>query len=136
MDPITQAIVAALSAGAAAGVTDASKRAIVEAYGGLKSLLIQKFGGHSEVAEALNKLQVRPDSLGRKETLAEEMKAVNAVAEPELLSAAESLIALVQALPRAGQHVQAAQGTGIAQADRGSTASVAISNLPSGKHDG
>jgi hypothetical protein len=133
MDPITHAIISALSTGAAAGVTDASKKAIVEAYGELKSLLIRKFGGHSEVAQALNKLQVTPDSLGRKETLAEEMEAVNAPAEPELLSAAESLLALVQALP--GQHVQAAEGTGIAQADRGSTASVAISNLPSGKHD-
>lgn len=44
MDPITAAILAALATGAAAGLTEVSKTALTDAYGGLKALLARKFG--------------------------------------------------------------------------------------------
>jgi hypothetical protein len=94
------------------------------AYQGLKSLIKKKFGDHSDVVEAIDKLEAKTDSDGRKQTLAEELKAINPAVDPDLLSAAQSLLALINALPQGEKHIQVAHGTGIAQADRGSTATV------------
>jgi hypothetical protein len=129
-DIVANAIVAALSAGAVAGVSDTAKSGIADAYQGLKSLIKKKFGHDSEVAEAIDKLEAKPDSDGNKKTLAEELEAVNSASDPELVSAAQSLLSLIKALPQGEKHIQVAHGTGIAQADRGSTASVTISAPP------
>jgi disulfide oxidoreductase YuzD len=129
-DIVANATVVALSAGAVAGATDTAKSAIRDAYEGLKSLIKKKFGNDSDVAEAIDKLETKPDSDGRKQTLAEELKATNSASDPELVSVAQSLLALIKALPQGEKHIQFAQGTGIAQADRGSTASVTISGPP------
>jgi hypothetical protein len=129
-DIVANAIVAALSAGAVAGTTDTAKSAIADAYQGLKSLIKKKFGDHSEAAEAIDKLEAKPDSDGRKKTLVEELEAVNSASDPELVSAAQSLLVLIRALPQGEKHIQVAQGTGIAQADRSSTATVTMHAPP------
>jgi hypothetical protein len=129
-DAITDAILAALSAGAVTGATDTAKKAIDDAYQGLKSLVKKKFGKDSDAAEALAKLEAKPDSDGRKQTLTEELKAVNAVSDPELASSVQSLLELIRALPQGEKHIQFAQGTGIARADRGSTATVSMHAPP------
>jgi hypothetical protein len=131
---VTNAIVAALSAGAVAGAKDTAKSAIADAYEGLKSLVKKKFGHDSDAADANDNLEAKPDSDGRKKTLAEELEAVNSASDPELVSTAQSLLALIKALPQGEKHIQFAQGTGIAQADRGSTATVTI-HAPSRKDD-
>jgi DNA replication protein DnaC len=100
-----------------------------------KGLIKKKFGSNTDVAEAIDKLQTKPDSPGRREILSEELNAVNAAGEPELLRAAQSLLELIKALPQGEQHIQTAQGTGIAQADRGGTATVKIIGSPSKKID-
>jgi hypothetical protein len=125
MDPITLSIIGALSLGATSGATDIAKKAIVDGYEGLKALIKKKFGGESKAAEAIEKFQDTPDSPKRKETLAQELKAVNAAEDPELLQAAQSLLEALKALPRGEQNIQQiAQGTGIAQATGGGTATV------------
>jgi len=135
MDPVTVAIIAALSAGATSGATDVSKKAIVDGYEALKTLLKKKFGDDSDATDAIDKLQARPDSLARRETVAEELQAVNAAADPELLHAAQSLLELVKALPQGEQYIQQiAQGTGIAQAG-GGTATVTMYGPPGKKDD-
>ena len=91
-DIVANAIVAALSTGAIAGATDTAKSAIADAYQGLKSLIKKKFGNDSDAAEAIDKLEAKPDSDGRKQTLAEELKAVNSNSDPELVCAAQSLL--------------------------------------------
>jgi hypothetical protein len=92
-------------------------------------LIKRKLGANSDVVEAMENLQGKPESVGRRETLAEEVKASKASEEPELLSAAKSLLDLIKALPNGEQHVaQVAHGTGIAQASGGSTATVNIHN--------
>jgi hypothetical protein len=125
-DIVSNAIVAALSAGAVAGATDTAKKAVADAYEGVKSLVKKKFGGDSDAAEAIDKLEAKPHSDGRKQTLTEELEAVNAASDPELVSAVQSLLELIRALPQGEKHIQFAQGTGIAQADRGSTATVTM----------
>jgi hypothetical protein len=133
-DIVANAIVAALSAGAVAGTTGTAKSAIADGYQGLKSLIKKKFGDHSEASEAIDKLESKPDFGGKKQVLAEELKAVNSASDPELVSAAESLLALIKALPQGEKHIQFAQGTGIAQADRGGTATV-TTHAPPRKDD-
>ena len=126
MEPITAAIIAALTAGAASGLTEAAKKAISDGYSGLKALINKKFGGNRDVTDAIEKLQAKPESTGRQQTLAEELKTANASADSELVGAAQSLLELIKSLPQGEQHIQNAIGTGIAQADRGSTATVSF----------
>ena len=134
IDVIVNAIAAALSTGAAAAATDVGKKAVADAYDGLKSLIHKRFGSDSDAADAIEKLEARPDSAGRKQTLTEELEAAKADSDPELVSAAQALLALIRTLPEGEKHIQSATGQGIAQADRGSTASVNY-YAPPPKHD-
>jgi hypothetical protein len=123
---VTNAIVAAISAGAVAGATDTAKSAIADAYQGLKSLIKKKFGYDSDVAEAIDKVEAKPDSDPWKQILTEELKAANLTSDAELVTAAQSLLSLIRALPQGKKHIQVAEGTDIAQADRGSTTTVTM----------
>ena len=95
MDPITAAIVAALTAGAIGGLTETSKTAITDAYHKLKDLLNEKFGAKSNVVQAIDQLETKPGSVGRKETLQEAMIAINAEQDSEMLAASKHLLMLV-----------------------------------------
>lgn len=134
MDPITLAITAALTAGATGGVTDAAKKAIVDCYEGVKALIKKKFGSQSDVTEAMEKLEAKPNSEGRKQTLAEEIKIVAGEKDQDLLSAAQKLLELVKALPGGEQHIQMAVGVGNAIADRGGVAMSNVSSWPGKGH--
>ena len=96
MDPITTAIVAALSAGAVAGLTDTAKAAIADGYNKLKGLLTKKHGADSEVAQALKMLETKPESANRKGMLAEAIATVKAEQDEELLAAAKQILILVK----------------------------------------
>jgi hypothetical protein len=130
MDPITAAIVTAVSAGAVSGITEASKIAIADAYNKLKALLTKKFGGESDVVRAVDQVEAKPDSAGRKVTLQEEVTAAQADQDQEVLRAAQALLQLLQASSEGRQHIQTAIGSYIAQADQGSSASVNIGRQP------
>ena len=95
MDPITTAIIAALSAGAISGLTDSSKSAITEAYNTLKVLLGKKFGAKSDVIQAINQLETKPESIVRKETVQKEILTLKAEQDSEMLTAAKHLLMLV-----------------------------------------
>lgn len=127
VEPVTTAILAAITAGAAAGVTETVKQAIGDAYGGLKALLVRKLGGESEAVEALGKLERKPDSAGWKETASEALAKAGVNQDAELLAAAEVVLAKLQELPPGErQHIMQAVGSYIAQADRGGTATVNV----------
>jgi len=96
MDPITAAIAAALTTGTAGVLTEVSKTAINDAYQALKALLAKKFGPKSQVVQAVDHLEAKPESANRQGGLAEEMIAVQAHQDQEVLKAAEHLLALVQ----------------------------------------
>ncbi|MFL5539719.1 MAG: hypothetical protein ACJ8J0_12040 [Longimicrobiaceae bacterium] len=89
MDPITTAITAALAHLGAAAVKDA--------YAGLKALLVRKFGADSKVTEAVDGVEARPESEGRKAVLAEELAAAGAGDDEEIVRAARALAAAVEA---------------------------------------
>lgn len=97
MEPITTAIVAAVSAGAAAGATKVGENVLVDAYTGLKTLITKKFGKKGEdVTDAIEGIEKRPDSEGRKATLEEELVRVGADQDKDVLNAAQLLATAVE----------------------------------------
>jgi len=107
MDPITLAIVTAIitglvtgvATGTTTGVAKASEQAIVDGYNSLKKLIIDKFGAQSKAVQALSDLEIDPKSEGRKIVLKEELTKVKATDDGELIKAAETLLARLNALP-------------------------------------
>ena len=134
MDPITATIVAAVSAGAIGGLTEVGKTALTDAYGKLKALLIKKFGQESDVVQAVEQVEAKPASEARKAALAEEVAAVKADQDSELLQIAHVLQQALQSFSENAGHIQSATGNSIAQADRGSSASVHIGTPPASPH--
>src|SRR2546421_82497 len=114
MDPITTAIIAALSAGAISGITDAAKTAITESYNKLKGLLTKKFGASSDVIQAVEKLEAKPESQGRKEMLQEEIATVKAEQDEQILAAAKQVLTLVKP-QQAGMGKYTIQNNGLVQ---------------------
>ena len=106
MDPITAAIVAAISA----GVTKVGEQIISDAYNILKDLLGKKFGAKSKVVKAVKELEANPKSAARKEVVREEVAAVKADQDQELLQIAQSLLKSLKALPGGTQIIQTATG--------------------------
>jgi hypothetical protein len=127
MEPITfTAIVAALSAGVATGAGKVVENTLVDAYRGLKATLKRKFGDDSEVVKAVDTVEEEPESNWRQGMLKEKLERAGADQDPEVRQAAEQLSELVKRQPGGEQHVQYARGSNIAQADRGSTATVNV----------
>lgn len=128
MDPITLAIVGAITAGVVGGVTDVGKQAIVDAYQGLKALLKQKFGADSKVVKAVDDVEGTPNSKGRREVLQEEVANAHADQNADILQAAQALLKQIQAQPGGEQHIQQIIGNYNAIADRGGSASVNVNH--------
>ena len=110
MDPITTAIIAAVTAGTVTGVTKAGEQFITDAYAKLKELLGKKFGSKSKVLKAVKELEANPKSEARKEVLREEVAAAKAAQDKELLKTAQSLLKSIKALPGGNQVIQTTTG--------------------------
>ena len=98
MEPITTAIIAAL-----AGLAEPAVR---DAYEGLKSLILRKLGVGHEVVGAVENLEKKPESAGRRETLKEELAASPIAADDEVLAAARALLEALQKQPGGPQIIQ------------------------------
>jgi cobyrinic acid a,c-diamide synthase len=128
MDPITTAIVAALAAGVSSGVTEMGKRIIVDAYEALKAMLKKKLGEQSRVVKSVEFLEAEPGSQASKALVQEAVAASKAEQDPDILQAARILLTQIHTQPGGEQHIQTAIGSYIAQADRGSTATVNVTH--------
>ena len=80
-------------------------------------------------AKAVEGVEAKPDSAGRKATLEEEVASAKADQDAELLKAAQALLEKLNAQPGGAQIIQQATGSYIAQASGGSTATVNV-NVP------
>lgn len=97
MDPIiTTAIVAALA--------NLSKDAIKDSYVALKAALKKKFGETSDVVDAVDKLEKKPDSEARKATVQEEVEIAKVNEDPEILKLAQDLLDKIKEQP-GGQEI-------------------------------
>ncbi|NYH42056.1 hypothetical protein HNR22_001783 [Micromonospora jinlongensis] len=87
-------IVAALAAGAAAGSTDVTKSAILDAYIGLKNLLQQRLSGRDRAQEALDAVGVGADQW--QALLSEDLAESGAAADKQVITAARRLLSLAE----------------------------------------
>lgn len=55
MDPVSTAIITALSAGVSDAIPDVAKKVLADGYDGFKALLKKKFGSGSDVTGAVGK---------------------------------------------------------------------------------
>jgi hypothetical protein len=129
VDPVTLALIAAIAAGAAKGVSQVVESAVTDGYRGLKQLLARKFGHDSDVVKAIESAEEKPESEGRKNVLREEIAASGAEADPEILAAARQLLAQLSG-PAGDVNVQQAHGSYIAQAGAGGHAEVHVATPP------
>jgi hypothetical protein len=121
MDPITLAITSALAAGAVGAAKKVAESAIGDAYQALKSLLKKKFGSESDTVKAVDALEAKPESEGRKMTLQEELKKANE--DPEIVKAANDVLAAVHAN-------QAGTGNALSAGERSVAVAGNVSNSP------
>ena len=97
MDPITTAIVAALA-------SDLAKTAIKNGYNALKDALKRKFGSESDLVEAINGLEKKSASKGRKAILQEEVEIAKVNDDSKILQLAQDLLDKIKEQP-SGQQV-------------------------------
>jgi len=103
MDPVTL-IVTALAAGAASALQDGTSAAVKDAYVRLKALVTRRFAGRAKAELVLAEHQAAPQTWEK--PLAEELSAVGAESDADLLAAAQALMSLVdEAGSRAGKYV-------------------------------
>jgi hypothetical protein len=91
MDPISLAIIGALA--------KLSEGVIADAYQALKAAIAHKCGLESDVVKAVENLEKKPDSTGRKETLQEEVVAAGVDQDPGLVKAANALLSKLKEVP-------------------------------------
>jgi hypothetical protein len=122
VDPVTL-IVAALVAGAAAGVKDTASSAVKDAYNGLKGLVQRRMGGRPDGELVLARHEQDPQVWER--PLVQELTAAGAGNDPALVAAAQALMQLVDAAGSAagGYRVLASDHAAAAGRDMSITAS-------------
>lgn len=103
MDPVSAAIIGAVAAGATAGLAEVTKTAIADSYKAFQALLKRKFGEQGEVIKAADSFESNPNSTGRRQTLIEEVTAVKAAQDADVLAAARALLEMLQATPAGAQ---------------------------------
>ena len=97
MDLITVAIISAIA--------KLSDTVIQDAYEALKAVIVRKYGLESDVVDSIKKLEDKPESAGRRETLSEEIIDSNAGKDPDILRAFQDLQALLQNQHNSGGQV-------------------------------
>ena len=103
MDPITLAITTALG--------NLGQTVIKDAYDALKEALQQKFGADSDLIEAVDKLEQKPDSNARQAVLQEEIEESKAAQDAEIIQIAKAIIEQLKDLP--GMQVEILQDVDI-----------------------
>lgn len=90
IDPVTL-IVTALALGAAAGVKDTASQTIKDAYSGVKTLILRRYGDIG-----LDALEKKPESQAKRDSVAEDLADIGAGKDKELLIQAKALAQLVK----------------------------------------
>jgi hypothetical protein len=127
MDPISTAILAAITAGLTAGTQDTVKSVVGDLYTGLKGLVQRKAGQNAASVQTINLIESNPDVDGFKTTLPAILEKDGITGDAEILAAAEKLLSEVQKTdPQAITNVQTVIGQNNAVAGPGGHASVSV----------
>jgi hypothetical protein len=128
MDPVTLAIVAAITAGVTAEGPKVVEKAILDAYEGLKSLIKGK-SSDQKVPKAIADVETEPEFKPYQEALKQRIETAQVNKDPEVLTAADTLLKLLKDKPtgaQAIQHVQTVYGDYSAAAGPYGTATVNV----------
>jgi hypothetical protein len=98
MEPITTALLAALG--------KLAEPAVKDGYEALKKLIAKKLGAQHAVLDAVDSLEQKPESSGRRQTLTEELGSSSLTTDTEVITAARRLLESVAKLPGGETHVQ------------------------------
>jgi hypothetical protein len=101
VEPITTAIVAAVTA----GIADIGKKAFGDTYQGLKDPIKSKFGQDNKISKAIAELENNPESKGRQTILAEPVVQEKADRDPELIHLARQLVRTLEETEQGRQAV-------------------------------
>ena len=123
MDAITAAIVVALA--------NLSKDVIKDSYNAPKSAISQKFGSKSDVVDAIDRLEKKPDSEGRKATVREEVELAKVNEDPEIVRLAQDLLEQLKDTPE-GQQVITQNVSQVKYAATSATGKASIGNITEG----
>ena len=93
MDPVTLTIITALG--------NLAQAAIQDSYTAFKAALQKKYGIKSELLEAVDKLEQKPDSKARQSVLQEEVANAKADQDSDLLQTAKVLLEKIKETPGA-----------------------------------
>jgi hypothetical protein len=110
MDPITAAIVAALTVGVTVGAGKLGENLLVDAYTALKDALKKKLGIESKTAKAVDELEQDPSSAGQKLVLQEQIKKAGVDQDADLVRLANVVLERVKSQPGGAQIVQQVTG--------------------------
>jgi hypothetical protein len=127
MDTMTAAFITTALAN---GLGNLWAEGVKASYQTLKALLQKKFNRQAALMQSLEGLEQKPNSEGRKMTLNEELTAVGADKDAEILAAAKALLAALESLAEkktVSISVQGGRGHGIS-----GTGSVTVMNFSSG----
>ena len=91
MEPITTAIISALSTGAALGGKEIAAQALKDAYAGLKGWITSHYPDVS-----VEQLEKQPTSKARQEVVGEDLEREGASADTELVKLAQTVVDLIQ----------------------------------------
>lgn len=91
MEPTTM-LLTALVTGLSAGVTDVAQKALAEAFEAFKKRLHEKVAGKAEAETALHAVESKPESTARQALLKEELEAIEAQKDVELVELARSVL--------------------------------------------
>lgn len=97
MDPITTAIVTAVGTGLV-------KDVVTDSYNALKAALKKKFGDKSDLVDAVEQLEKKPDSEARKATVQEEVETAKANDHPDVVKLSQDLLDKIKEQP-GGQEI-------------------------------
>jgi len=124
MDPINT-LIAAIVAGSVVATQDVATQAVKDGYAALKALLVRKFGETSDVADALQKVENKPNSEARQALLTEELDSAGASQDLELVQRAQAFLTLLEEsglAPGRSYHPATLTGSGAIAQGKGAVA--------------
>jgi hypothetical protein len=127
MDPISTALIAAITAGLVTGTKDVAATAVGDLYDGLKGLIRRKADTGAASVGLIDVLEASPGMDGVKAELPAALARDGIAGDPEILAAAEKLLAeLRTAAPDAITHTQTVIGDYNAVSGPGGTSTVTV----------
>ncbi|MEJ2599386.1 MAG: hypothetical protein P8Z00_13710 [Anaerolineales bacterium] len=117
MDPVTAAIITALSVGLSKGITKVGENLLTDGYNALKNMLQRKYGGDKKLAKAIKAVEKNPNSESNQKALEDRLARYQVERDAELMRLAEKLMSVSRQVTninlRAGNHATQMVGDGI-----------------------